>query len=368
MLIVWKGIASRVEPSDAVIIGSIFGSSAFVALVVTVFFIPYLSRKLVHDDWTLKPYHVFMGPLLLSRGPVPPRPTGAANPKIKDYYRGHKTQEQLDEERTQQLNLDSEKDGGIMSSTDMIDASGNKSFFDSDQENSEHQPRPHQHEAEPENEDAVRIGPRPDGPVYSAAVLWWLAKRAFFHGVNQDVVGSQQKDSVLASNMAEKHARAEHYDNKAEHIYSSLQVMTAATASFTHGANDVSNAVGPFATIFAIWSTTAIPDKAPVPYWILAFGGGAIVLGLWTYGYNIMRNLGNKITLHSPSRGFSMELGSAVTVVMATRLALPISTTQCITGATVGVGLCNGDWKTINWRMVAWIYFGEFYFIFVMLA
>ncbi len=73
-----------------------------------------------------------------------------------------------------------------------------------------------------------------------------------------------------------------------------------------------------------------------------------------------MRNLGNRITLHSPSRGFSMELGSAVTVVLATRLALPVSTTQCITGATVGVGLCNGDWRTINWRMVAWIYFGWF--------
>lgn len=55
-----------------------------------------------------------------------------------------------------------------------------------------------------------------------------------------------------------------------------------------------------------------------------------------------------------------MELGSAITVVMATRLALPISTTQCISGATVGVGLCNGTWRSINWRMVAWIYFGEF--------
>jgi sodium-dependent phosphate transporter len=84
------------------------------------------------------------------------------------------------------------------------------------------------------------------------------------------------------------------------------------------------------------------------------------VIGLWTYGYNIMRNLGNKLTLHSPSRGFSMELGSAITVVMATRLALPVSTTQCITGATVGVGLCSGTWRTVNWRMVAWIYFGWF--------
>jgi len=69
-----------------------------------------------------------------------------------------------------------------------------------------------------------------------------------------------------------------------------------------------------------------------------------------------MRNLGNRITLHSPSRGFSMELGSAITVVMATRLGLPVSTTQCISGSTVGVGLCSGTWRTINWRMIAWIY------------
>ena len=55
-----------------------------------------------------------------------------------------------------------------------------------------------------------------------------------------------------------------------------------------------------------------------------------------------------------------MELGSAVTVVMATQLALPISTTQCISGATVGVGLCAGTWRAINWRMIIWIYCGWF--------
>ena len=73
-----------------------------------------------------------------------------------------------------------------------------------------------------------------------------------------------------------------------------------------------------------------------------------------------MRNLGNRITLHSPSRGFSMELGSALTVIFATRLALPISTTQCIVGATLAVGLCAGDLKAVNWRVVAWTYMGWF--------
>lgn len=122
------------------------------------------------------------------------------------------------------------------------------------------------------------------------------------------------------------------------------------------------SAIGPYATIYQIWQEGEIPEDgaSAVPTWILAFGGVGIVIGLWTYGYNIMRNLGNRLTLQSPSRGFSMEMGSVIAVVMATRLKLPVSTTQCITGATVGVGFCNGDWRAINWRMVAWIYLGWF--------
>lgn len=144
-------------------------------------------------------------------------------------------------------------------------------------------------------------------------------------------------------------------------------------------ANRFHSAVGPYSTIYAIWSSGSLSGaKTEVPLWILGFLGFVMVLGLWTYGHKIMVNLGsclpplffffakltipqrtgNRITLISPTRGFSCELGSTITIIVATRLGLPISTTQCITGATVGVGLCNGDWRTINWRMVAWIYFG----------
>lgn len=85
-----------------------------------------------------------------------------------------------------------------------------------------------------------------------------------------------------------------------------------------------SSAIGPYATIFQVWESGALPtvngkDQAEVPLWILAFGSIAIVIGLWTYGYNIIINLGNRLTLHSPSRGFSMELGAAITVIIATR-------------------------------------------------
>jgi len=126
----------------------------------------------------------------------------------------------------------------------------------------------------------------------------------------------------------------------------------------TPRSNDVANAMGPLTVIFQVWDTGTSGKSLPVPVWVLAFGGIAIDLGLATYGYNIMRNLGNRLTLHSPSRGFSMELGAALTVVLASRLAVPISTTQCIVGATMAVGLCNGDYKSINWRMMLWCYAG----------
>jgi sodium-dependent phosphate transporter len=79
------------------------------------------------------------------------------------------------------------------------------------------------------------------------------------------------------------HAAAKQYPNETEHLYSFLQVMTACTASFAHGANDVSNAIGPFAAIYEIWSTSApVGANTPVPVWMLAMGGAWIVIGLAT--------------------------------------------------------------------------------------
>lgn len=83
-----------------------------------------------------------------------------------------------------------------------------------------------------------------------------------------------------------------------------------------------------------------------------------MVLGLSTFGYHVMRTPGNRLTLVSPSRGFCMELASAITVLMATRMRLPVSTTQCIVGATVGVGLANGDWRSVNLKLTGQIYLG----------
>jgi len=353
MLIVWKGASNKIdELSNAETAGIIIGVAAAVCLIVIVFFLPYLHRKLVVGDWQLKWYYIPMGPLLLKRGEVPPPPEGYQD--IQNYYRGHLTKEELEAKRATQgidhPNGDEEKYPSVSEKdTDAISPEDSRISA---------QQKPLEQEEELSDYEKL-LRSKPEGSALSPAVLFWQAKRALLHGVEVDVISAQKKKNLLSGDVEKMHAAAAHYDNKAEHMYSFLQVMTAATASFSHGANDVSNAIGPFATIYLIWSTGTIDgSKVPVPTWILAFGGVAIVIGLWTYGYNIMRNLGNRITLHSPSRGFSMELGSAVTVIMATRLELPISTTQCISGATVGVGLCAGTWRSINWRMVAWIYFG----------
>lgn len=348
MLLLWKGGNYTITLTDPEVAGTIVGVGAAWALFICVTLMPWLYRVVIRDDWQLRWWHIPLGPLLLRRPDPPPPPSN--HQTVRDYYAGHLTAEELAARRAGQRG-DVEASLGVGGDDNQAAETKGHSDPSSDHEAEDHLP-----------EYAGKlVGPRPDGVWYSAPVLFWLFKRALFRGVDQDVVSQQtQGKSVLSGDLEKMHAHAAHYNNRAEYMYSFLQVMTAATASFTHGANDISNAIGPYATIFQIWDTGKLPakDKADVPLWILAFGGVWLVIGLWTYGYNIMKNLGNRITLHSPSRGFSMELGSAITVILATRLKLPVSTTQCITGATVGVGLCSGTWRTINWRMVAWIYMG----------
>jgi sodium-dependent phosphate transporter len=178
-------------------------------------------------------------------------------------------------------------------------------------------------------------------------------KGALTHGLTVDVV------SVRSDRIQKVHDEAEKFDAKTEYLFSFLQVCTAAFASFAHGSNDVANAAGPLAGIYAIYISGDLPDEksVSVPIWILVLMGFAIDVGLSTFGYNVMRNLGNNITYQSPARGFSMELGTSLTVVTASFLGIPVSTTHCITGATVAVGIVAGNFRAINWRMVSWTIF-----------
>ncbi|OJD13666.1 hypothetical protein AJ78_05902 [Emergomyces pasteurianus Ep9510] len=204
------------------------------------------------------------------------------------------------------------------------------------------------------------------GQIYEVHNIRIMAKRipamivcGLLYGMHYDIHAAQTGISGTpdGKRMQRVYAHAEKYLNEVEHTYSFVQVLTACTASFAHGANDIGNSVGPWAVIYSAWSTgNAAASKAPVPVWQLAVLSLTISLGLITYGYNIMKVMGNKITYHSPSRGCSMEMGAALTVLVFSQFSLPVSTSMCITGATVGVGLCNGTLKAVNWQRVGLLF------------
>lgn len=138
-----------------------------------------------------------------------------------------------------------------------------------------------------------------------------------------------------------------------ERVFKWLQIATAIFVAFAHGANDVANAVGPVAAVVNITGSgfAELPHEVPVPTWILLLGGVGIVVGLATWGYKVIETVGKQITEMTPSRGFSAEFGAATTVLLASVLGLPISTTHTLVGAVIGVGLAQGM-AALNLRVV----------------
>jgi PiT family inorganic phosphate transporter len=127
-----------------------------------------------------------------------------------------------------------------------------------------------------------------------------------------------------------------------EKIFSYLQIISACCMAFAHGANDVANAIGPLATIFSIVENNTVIMSAEIPSWILALGGIGIVIGLATWGWRVIETIGKKLTELTPSRGFAAEFGAAFTILFASKLGLPISTTHTLVGSVLGVGLARG--------------------------
>lgn len=264
----------------------------------------------------------------------------------------------------------------------------------------------------------------------------------------------------LDEDVIRMHDNVEKFDPKTEQLFTWVQVFTAAFDAFAHGANDVANAIAPFASIFQLYRNNgvlsspfdsvfeedgvysgggeldgtrfeadeSVPDRknfcgnfggknyfncgnldrfpdleatksdaeerefdiydkqgnwdedsSPfkcftkcsnrafvnydseqqgVPLWILAMGGAGIVLGLAMWGYRIIVAIGVKLTKLTPSRGFSIEIGAAITVLFASRIGLPVSTTHCQVGATMGVGLIEFKASTVNWKQFVFICIG----------
>jgi len=127
-----------------------------------------------------------------------------------------------------------------------------------------------------------------------------------------------------------------------EEVYVPLVIISSCAVAFAHGANDVANSVGPLAAVANILKTGTVEMKVPVPLWILMLGGFGIVLGLATYGYRVMATVGTKITEITPTRGVAADIAATATVLICTRMKLPVSTTHTLVGAIMGIGLARG--------------------------
>jgi phosphate/sulfate permease len=127
-----------------------------------------------------------------------------------------------------------------------------------------------------------------------------------------------------------------------ERIFSFLQTFTACLMAFAHGSNDVANAIGPLTGSVAVLLSGKMVIDSAVPNWALALGGVGIVIGLATWGWRVILTIGKKITELTPTRGFAAEFAAAFTVLLASRLGLPISATHTLIGAVLGVGFARG--------------------------
>ena len=144
-----------------------------------------------------------------------------------------------------------------------------------------------------------------------------------------------------------------------EGIFRKLQVITCCYVAFSHGANDVANAIGPIAGIIPLASTGEMNPTAQIPIALLALGGLGIAVGCITWGRRVMETVGKKITNLNHTRGFSVEFAAATTVLVASKLGLPISTSHTVVGAVIGVGLARGleavDITVIKKIIASWI-------------
>jgi PiT family inorganic phosphate transporter len=137
-----------------------------------------------------------------------------------------------------------------------------------------------------------------------------------------------------------------------ESQFAYLMIFTSCAVAFAHGSNDVANAIGPLAAINqATNQLLNQPYTLQTPLWILFLGATGIVIGLATLGYRVMKTIGENIVKLTPSKGFSAQLAAALTVVIASQLDMPVSTTHTLVGAVIGIGLVEGA-STINFNSV----------------
>jgi len=148
-------------------------------------------------------------------------------------------------------------------------------------------------------------------------------------------------------------------NNGTEMIFRKIQIGTSCYMALAHGANDVANAIGPLALIYFLVKTGSVGAKIPVPIFLLLFGGIGIALGISIWGHRVMDTVGHKITTLTNTRGFSVDFAAASTVLIASKLGLPVSTTHAAVGGVIGVGLARGieavNFSIIGKMIIYWV-------------
>eukprot|EP01083_Nonionella_stella_P241126 842268_1 len=194
----------------------------------------------------------------------------------------------------------------------------------------------------------------------SKSSFYQNSKRHLTKGVNVDIHDDLEQLELHI------HQHSEKFDLKTEKSFAWLQVCTAALDIFAHGSNDVANAVAPFAAMVGLYNEGIASKKVAVPEWILVIGAVGMVLGLGTYGYKIMRCLGVRMVYVTSTRGYCIELSSAIVIIICSVWGYPASTTHAQVGATIGAGLMEKfrknatlKWgQVINWKLLAQVFLG----------
>lgn len=148
-------------------------------------------------------------------------------------------------------------------------------------------------------------------------------------------------------------------DKNVEHIFKNIQIGTACYVALAQGANDVANAIGPLVLIYFVVKTGTVGANLPVPIFLLIFGGAGIALGIWMAGHRVIATIGTNITTLNNTRGFAVVFSSATTVLLASKLGLPVSTTHASVGSVIGVGLSGGiaavNFSVVFKIMIYWV-------------
>lgn len=324
-----------------IILGTFFGILA----IAFIFFKPYFHRRIVQKDSRIEFWHIPLGPLLWKENP-PLYFAGKAKAEVRNYYA---------------ITLDTEKHLQVSQTSQPLESLGTN--------------------AEPPMHDSEKVSPGQSNvapiEIHSSMVahvelgpherflapvrhLPWTHYRRWIGYLKFGLLQGVTRECVAykADSMVHFHAHAKRTDLRVEHLWTYCQVASAIMMSIAHGSNDVANAVGPWVAAYQTYNDGVVSTRSPTPVWILIVAGFLLGAGFWVFGYHVVRSLGNRITRMSPTRGYCVELGAAITVLLASRLGLPVSTTQCLTGAVLGVSLMNFDLRATNWKQMGFIFSG----------